>query len=306
MMRMLGIFIPLALLACHHSQQAPDQPAAATESPRTQTITIPAKRNVQNVSFDLVRCPAGQIIVKDAQGRDVVQSIKPFWIAKYETRWEEFNIFWRGFDLTDSEMAGIRQTELWRRTRTDQPYWNPAGATPTNEGTGYPADCVTLAAAKKYCTWLSSLTGKTFRLPTEAEWEYACRAGGPPLRPAGEELGVVAWYLRNAADRPYGYGPGTHFDEDYGHVRPVGQKRPNPWGLYDMLGNVGEYVIRDPNDEKGLLAGGSYQDDAKDVHSGAREPFSDGWRKNEVQYPFSPDWLNWSLHRAGFRVVMEE
>jgi formylglycine-generating enzyme required for sulfatase activity len=284
-------------------------PPQTTPSPahlRTQTVTIRTRRDVENVSFDVVHVPAGRITIKDAQGHDVEHAIKPFWIAKYETRWDEYNVFWRGFDLTESEWFTARLADSKKQKRTDQPYWNPAGGTQTNDGAGYPADCVTLNAAKKYCAWLSSVTGKKFRLPTEAEWEYACRAGGPPLRLDAAELDAVAWYLRNAADLPYGYGPGTRFDEDYGRVRPVGQKRPNRWGLYDMLGNVGEYVIRDPMDDKGLLAGGSFQDDAKDVYSGAREPYSEAWRKGEVQIPFSPDWLNWSLHRAGFRVVMDE
>ena len=288
-----------------HRDPASNQPPSL---PRTQTITIPTKRNVQDVSFELVRLPAGRITLKDEHGRDVEHSIKSIWMAKYETRWDEYNVFWQGLDLTEQEYSSIRSDDSRRRTRPEQPYMRPSGATPETaiDGSGYPADCITLTAAKKYCAWLSSLTGKKFRLPTEAEWEYACRAGGPPLKPDAKALGEVAWYLRNSADLPYGYTPGTRFDEDYGRVRPVGQKRPNAWGLYDMLGNVGEYVVRDPNDDKGLLAGGSYQDDAKDVHSGAREPFSKAWLKYEPQYPPSPDWLFWSLHRAGFRVVMEE
>jgi formylglycine-generating enzyme required for sulfatase activity len=275
--------------------------------PRTQTIKIPTKRDVKNVSIDLVQLPGGLITLKDEQGRDIEHEVKPIWMAKFETRWDEYNIFWMGLDLAQEERY-VNSPEEWRRTRTEPPYLNPTGATPevTVNGAGYPADCITLSAAKKYCAWLSRVTEKKFRLPTEAEWEYACRAGGPPLKPDAKALDAVAWFKGNAADLPYGARPGTRFDDDYGRIHPVGQKQANAWGLYDMLGNVGEYVVRDPKNEKGLLAGGSFQSEAKDVHSGAREPYSKDWRRNEPQEPFSPDWLTWSMHRAGFRVVMEE
>jgi formylglycine-generating enzyme required for sulfatase activity len=158
-----------------------------------------------------------------------------------------------------------------------------------DEGAGYPADCIHFQAALKYCAWLSIVTGKKFRLPTEAEWEYACRAGGPPLKPDRKALEKLAWFADNSGDKPH----------------PVGKKQPNAWGLYDMLGNVGEYVIRDPKDDKGLIAGGSHEDEAEDVHSGAREPYSAAWQKNDPQLPKSRDWLM-GVHRIGFRVVMEE
>jgi hypothetical protein len=73
-----------------------------------------------------------------------------------------------------------------------------------------------------------------------------------------------------------------------------------------MLGNVGEYVIRDPRDDKGLIAGGTWMDDAKDVHSGAREPYSPKWQKHDPQSPQSTSWFEYDARRIGFRVVMEE
>jgi formylglycine-generating enzyme required for sulfatase activity len=155
---------------------------------------------------------------------------------------------------------------------------------------GYPADCIHLQAVKRYCDWLSKNTGHKFRLPTEAEWEYACRAGGPPVKLDANKLDDVAWFADNS--------DGTSHE--------VGQKKPNAWGLYDMLGNAGEYVIRDPKDDQGLLGGGSWRDQAKDVHCGAREPYSPDWQKDDPQTPPSTAWLNWNVHHVGFRVVMEE
>ena len=89
---------------------------------------------------------------------------------------------------------------------------------------------VTLVEAEQYVTWLSKLTGKTYRLPSEAEWEYAARAGTTTLYSFGDNqaaaFGVYAWYV---------------FDSE-GKTHPVGEKKPNGFGLYDMHGNVWEYV----------------------------------------------------------------
>jgi len=102
---------------------------------------------------------------------------------------------------------------------------------PQDQGWGrdrQPAINVSWDDAQAYCVWLSGETGETYRLATEAEWEYACRAGGQTRWSYGDEesrLGDYAWYAKNAGDK-------TH---------PVGEKRPNAWHLYDMHGNVWEW-----------------------------------------------------------------
>jgi formylglycine-generating enzyme required for sulfatase activity len=278
-------------------------PAPAEERPatlKTQRVTFKLVREDPDIkgldrAIELVQIPPGKTVLKGPDGKDQEHVIKSIWMAQYETRWDEYNVFWLGLDISEEEWIKNHRTpshESGRWERPGIPYQPPFGSNEKGEVgiSGYPASCIHFQAALRYCTWLSGLTGKRFRLPTEAEWEYACRAGGPPVNLDVKALAEVAWFAGNSNDAPHS----------------VGQKRPNPWGLYDMLGNVGEYVIRDPADSKGLIAGGTWSDDARHVHSGAREAYSRKWQKNDPQDPPQQTWFDYDLHRIGFRVVMEE
>ena len=155
----------IAALAPLTATQA-DEPAAAKL--KTQKVTFKLVREGPfNMGLDraieLVQVPAGTITRKGTDGKDHEQAIKPIWIAKYETRWDEYNAFWMGLDLDEET---YRKGE-WRESRPSRPYMSPFGG----DGiAGYPADSVHFKAARKYCAWLSTVTGKKFRLPTEAEW----------------------------------------------------------------------------------------------------------------------------------------
>jgi formylglycine-generating enzyme required for sulfatase activity len=103
---------------------------------------------------------------------------------------------------------------------------NPSGAV---KDPNCPADTVGEQGALEFCAGLAVKTGRAVRLPTEAEWEYACRAGS-----------TTPWFF---GDDPSKFGDYAWFnDNDGGKSHPVGQKKPNPWGLYDMYGNVCERV----------------------------------------------------------------
>ena len=178
---------------------------------------------------------------------------------------------------------------------------------------GFPAICMTQLAAKMYCQWLSAKTGHFYRLPTEAEWEYACRAGTTTAYSFGDDaskLGEYAWYIEN---------------NDFVYAK-VGKKKPNPWGLYDIHGNVAEWCLDQylpdtyaERDAKGAISnplsvpsltvrykrvvrGGSWDDDPEKLRSAARVPSTPNWKVQDPQLPQSIWFLTDALH-VGFRVV---
>jgi len=256
---------------------------------KSQTVTLkvqfehPGTFKTNPVSFEMLQLPAGKITLKDAQGKEALHEIKPIWMGKFEVRWDDYDPFWQRQDL-DLEQ---RRNGIDAKSRPSKPYMPPDAGYGIE---GYPAGGIHYVAARQYCDWLSAQTGKKFRLPTEAEWEYACRAGGPPVKLDAKSLDRFAWFMGNAKEEPH----------------PVGRKLPNAWGFHDMLGNVAEFVVRDPNDKtKGVLAGGSYDAEADKVNSDAREPYTDEWNKQNPCTPPGVGWLPF-VHRAGFRVVMED
>ena len=161
----------------------------------------------------------------------------------------------------------------------------------------YPVSFVSWEDAQEFRRRLSEKEGKTYRLPTEAEWEYACRAGSTTAYCYGDDasdLDEYAWYEENARNSSLGY-----FYE-------VGHKQPNKWGLYDMHGNVGEQCqdwydgdyeaadvvdpIGPPTGDKFVTRGGDWFSDAKYSRSAARRSYEVG---------------AFAGHNIGFRVVCE-
>jgi len=259
------------------STNASSQPAAKQMAAYTETIPGTV------VKFEMVPVPGGTYTINDPKtGKPKQVTIKPFYIGKTEVTWDEFDVYVYKLDAPDTQKIGGADAI----SRPSKPY----GAIDRGYGRkGYPAISMTYLAAQKYCEWLSAKTGKKYRLPTEAEWEYACRAGVLPAGPItdSELLDKLAWHWGNSEDK-------TH---------KVGTKQPNAWGIHDMLGNVAEWC-QPMDDQVPVVRGGSFYDEPDKVHPAARKKYTPDWQMNDPQNPKSQWWLT-DAPFAGFRVVCE-
>ncbi|MGQ9730733.1 MAG: formylglycine-generating enzyme family protein [Candidatus Zipacnadales bacterium] len=250
------------------------------------------------VTFDMVPVPGGLYEYTDPNtGQTTTVEIKPFWIGKTEVTWDEYDVYRLRLDrperMGEDAQQGHAQESVGEE-ETDDPDAlarpsKPYGAPDAGFGhQGYATIHITYYAATMYCKWLSLKTGKKYRLPTEAEWEYACRAGQLPAGPIvdTEALGRMAWYADNAEDKAH----------------EVGTKEPNGWGIYDMLGNVAEFV--QVSGRKAVVRGGSWRDEASNVHPAARQVQTAAWNMTDPQIPKSKWWLS-DAPFIGFRLVCE-
>lgn len=197
----------------------------------------------------------------------------PLWMARTELTWDCYGPWLFRFDVPEDE-----RTDVDASSRPSKPY----GAVDRGFGyEGHPVIGMTAAAASQYGPWLASHVGGAFRLPTEAEWERACRADADPLE---DGVSAVAWTFDDALDR-------TH---------PVASKAPNAWGFYDLLGNVAEWCT---TPEGGyVVRGGSFNDFASEVGPGLRQLQTPAWNRTDPQQPKSPWWLS-DAPFVGLRLV---
>lgn len=252
------------------TQRAP-WPHTLSADGRVLTQEIP----VSAYKFDLVPIPG-----------DAGKGIKPFWMGRTEVAWEAMDVFVYRLDEGQTKDAPAPQAPAQpdAQSRPSKPY------IPPDRGfghEGFAAISVTHRTATEFARWLAAKSGRAFRLPSEAEWEHAARAGGPGERglPDTAPLGDYAWIEANADDSPH----------------PVGTKKPNAWGLRDILGNVGEWV--DAPDGP-VLKGGSYRDVPEKVTIGSRARQDSSWNSTDPQVPKSKWWLS-DAPFAGVRVVCE-
>ncbi len=186
--------------------------------------------DVDGVTFELVRIPAGRFLMGSENGdsdeRPVheVSIADDFYMGRTEVTVRQFRAF---VESTGYQTVAQRQGAAWHIPSPDNRKWTRGcnwRSPPFEQRDDHPVVCLSYVDAGAFCAWLSARSGQPIRLPTEAQWEYACRAGTTGDHAGG--LGEMGWYAWNSAGR-------TH---------PVARKKPNAWGLYDMHGNAWEWV----------------------------------------------------------------
>jgi formylglycine-generating enzyme required for sulfatase activity len=308
-----------------------NEPAAITEF-KTFTEMIPKSA----ITFNMVAIPggtfkigspAGEPFRKEDEGPVKEVEISPFFMAELEVSWDEYLAFYAqtAAEGRSTDTEGLRKNADAISGATP-PYGQP------DQGWGMgkrPAISFSYHAAETYCKWLSKVTGKTYRLPTEAEWEYACRAGttGPYFFPGDpkkfEKSGLKARIFRNdtAVINTYVIYKGN----SPGKTQPADQISPNPFGLKNMSGNVAEFcsdwyqadayskypegIVKDPTGPaegtEHVIRGGSFLNEAGSLRSAARDyTRTEAWLRTDPQMPKSIWWYS-DCFNVGFRVVCE-
>jgi formylglycine-generating enzyme required for sulfatase activity len=292
-------------------------------TPSTSTGGLPKKYSETvtaasggKVTFDMVLIPGGEFLMgssdkeagrKDNEDPQHKVRLEPFYLCTTETTFVLFQAYYEETVQKDRDEARKKVTDVDAITGPTPIYGDP---TMGMGGGTRPAIGATWFNATMFCKWLSKKTGKKYRLPTEAEWEYAARAGTETVYFFGndpKQIAAYAWFEDNSEQA-------TH---------EVAKKKPNPWGLYDMLGNVLEWVHdfyeptayaatakqspalnpKGPKQGKVHVArGGSWESPAEELRCSARAYEEDFWRFMDPQDPKSKWWLA-QIGFIGFRVA---
>jgi formylglycine-generating enzyme required for sulfatase activity len=296
----------------------PDADAAAESEMKPYTDYIPNTV----AKFTMLPIPGGTFTMGspddeadrfDDEGPQFKVTVEPFWMGKHEVTWDEYEAFMMCLDIAYRRQNEVALTSLEKNadvvSRPTKPYTDMTFGMGKE---GFPAICMTQLAARMYCKWLSQKTGRYYRLPTEAEWEYACRAGTSTAYSFGNdpaEIDDYAWHIDNSREA----------------YQKVGKKKPNPWGLYDMHGNVAEWVLDQLVEDHyakfsgktvsvpealaipttlypRVVRGGSWDDDVDMLRSAARAGSTEEWKEQDPQFPQSI-WYHTDAKHVGFRIV---
>ncbi len=268
-----------------------------------------AKVPGSSITFTLTPIPAGSFTMGSPEGEKgrgkeegpqrKVQ-VSAFWMGIHEVTHDEFLVFF-------NDESTSRNSDVDAVTRPTAQYIDLSWG--MGKQGGFPFNSMSQRTALMYCRWLYKKTGVFYRLPTEAEWEYACRAGTTTAFPHGNDstkLDDYAWHSGNSQKK----------------YQKVGQKKPNAWGLYDMLGNVSEWTL-DQYEENYFqnlkdnsidpmtdpvsrypksLRGGGFTTSSGMMRSAARFKSNASWNKRDPQVPKSKWWLT-DAEAVGFRLL---
>ena len=275
----------------------------------TSCYSIAAQSYEQSISgsavkFRLVAIPGGIFTIGSSstekrKEEDEVPlkkiEVDAFWMGEHEVTFAEWDAFFKNVDVPQTKAIAVDAVSRPTAQYIDLT-WG------MGRDSKQPANSMSQAACIMYCKWLYNTTGFFYRLPTEAEWEYACKAGGA----TPDNLKEFGYYKDNSA----------------GKFHKVAQLKPNAWGLYDMLGNISEWTLdqydahayqkltdkaknpiaRGTTRHPRVTRGGSYLDEAKEVRCANRIPSSADWNKRDPQIPKSRWWLTDGMG-VGFRIV---
>lgn len=281
-----------------------------------------------DLTFEMVPVPGGTFKMgspEDEDGRNDDEGpqfevlVDPMWVAKTEVNWAQYKEFMKLYAIfKEFEAQGKRKVDDKNRVdaiTAPTELYDPSFTYEYGEEPEQPAVTMTQYSAQQYTKWLSRVSGQQYRLPTEAEWEYAARAGSTTAFSWGDsadDIDDYAWYFDNA---------------DEGAL-PVGTKKPNAFGLHDMHGNVAEWTVGQYTEDgyaefdKGkpinaidvvkwpetaypcVVRGGSWEMDPEQLRSSARLASEDeDWKEEDPNFPKSPWWFTSDPARGvGFRI----
>ena len=281
------------------------------------TETLPGS----NTTFRMLPIPGSTFLMgspenepnrKQDEGPQIEVTIAPFWMAQHEVSWKEYKKFMGLYNILKNQKS---PPQIDEDNRVDAytvptPLYEPDFTFALGEESNQPAVTMSQYAAKQYTKWISMEHERFYRLPTEAEWEYACRSNSQTAFSFGndpETLDEHAWYFDNSEDE----------------YHPVGTKAANAWGLHDMHGNVAEMVL-DQYQPEGyadfpvtastpvvwptkmfgrVIRGGAWDSDPEDLRSAARSSTKD-WRTEDPNLPKSPWWFtDEQALTVGFRII---
>ena len=307
------------------------------------TATVPGS----SITYEMVPIPGGRFKMgspasekgrSENEGPQIEVEVPPFWMGKHEVTWGEYKVFMGLYDplkdiqalrnqINDAEvenkvanLATLKKLVLSDIVDADAitvptPLYEPEITFELGEEPRQPAATMSPYGAKQYTKWLSLAYGYDLRLPSEAEWEYASRAGTETAYFFGDEpnqLGEYAWYYDNSDET-------THL---------VGQKKPSPWGLFDIYGNVAEWTLDETSDSgyshldndkvhsvgdairwptavyPRTARGGHYDESAENCRSAAKIASDISWTEADPNLPKSPWWLtDYPANGVGFRLL---